>query len=182
MTGQELQFEHWVNFYAITSSAAATLLGLLFVVITFAAERGRKDTSSLTTYLTPTVIYFTSVLLMSALLTIPDQTRFMAAICICLGGIAGVGYSASLVIRKRTVSFYDRSDLFPYVFFPLAGYALIISGGLLLLLRPQIGVNLVAAGMLGLLGIGIRNSWAIAITIVSSRPSKIPQGDRTDVS
>ena len=42
------------------------LLGLLFVVITLAAERGRKDTPSMRTYLTPAVIYFSSLLLMSA--------------------------------------------------------------------------------------------------------------------
>jgi len=44
-----------------------------------------------------------------------------------------------------------------------------VAGGLLLLSRPQIGLDLVAAGMLMLLGIAIRNSWAIAVTIVSAR-------------
>jgi hypothetical protein len=29
----------WANFYLITSAAAATLIGLLFVIITLAAER-----------------------------------------------------------------------------------------------------------------------------------------------
>jgi len=170
MTGQELQFEQWANFYMITSAAAATLLGLLFVAITLAAERGRKDISSLKTYLTPTVVYFTSVLLMSATLCIPTQTRLTTVICICFGSIAGLAYAVSLLIRRgASVSFYERSDLFPYVVFPLAAYALILAGGLLLPRTPQIGPNLVAAGMLWLLGIAIRNSWAIAITIVSPR-------------
>ena len=170
MPEQQLRLDQWANFYVSASAAAATLLGLLFVVIALAAERGRKDASALETYLTPTVIYFTSVLLMSTFLGIPIQTRLPAVIGICLGGIAGIGYSVSLVIRQGSgISFYDRSDLFPYVVFPLAGYALNVAGGLLLFRTSQIGLDLVAAGMLVLLGIGIRNSWAIAITIVSSR-------------
>lgn len=167
MPEQELRLDQWVNFYVITSSAAGTLLGLLFVVITFAAVRGRKDTPSIRTYLTPTVIYFTSVLLMSALLTVPGQTRLTAAICICLGGTVGVVYSGSLAIR-RGISFYNRSDLFPYVVFPFIAYSLMVAGGLLLLSWPQNGLNLVAAGILMLLVVAIRNSWSTAITIVSS--------------
>jgi len=171
MPGQQLHFEQWANFYVLTSAAAATLLGLLFVVITLAAERGRKDTPSIRIYLTPTVIYFSSVLLMSALLIVPNQTRLSAVTCICLQGIAGLGYSASLAIRRGggSASYVQRSDLFPYVVFPFVAYALMVAGGLLLLRRAQIGLDLVAAGMLALLWVAIRNSWAIAITIVSSK-------------
>ena len=171
MPGQQPQFEHWANFYVVTSAAAATLVGLLFVVITLAAGRRRKDTPRLRLYLTPTVIYFSSVLTMSALLTVPNQTKLSAIICICLGGIAGLGYACSLAIRRGagTASYLERSDLFPYIVFPSASYAVMVAGGLLLISSTQIGLDLVAAGMLVLLGIAIRNSWAIAITIVSSR-------------
>ena len=171
MSGQPLRFEQWANFYVITSAAAATLLGLLFVVVTLAADRGRNDAPRIRIYLTPAVIYFTSVLLMSALLTVPDQTRLTAVICICLVGTAGLGYSGSLAIRRGAGNaFYEQhSDLFPYVVFPFAAYALMVTGGLLLLRRAQIGLDLVAAGILVLLVIAIRNSWSIAIAIVSSR-------------
>ena len=53
----------WANFYVVTSAAAATLLGLLFVVITLAAERRRKDMPRVSIYLTPAVIDFSRVLL-----------------------------------------------------------------------------------------------------------------------
>jgi hypothetical protein len=80
MPGQQLRLEQWANFYAITSAAAATLLGLLFVVITFAAERRLKyATPHIRIYLTPAVIYFGSVLLMSTLLAVPNQTRLSAS-------------------------------------------------------------------------------------------------------
>jgi hypothetical protein len=103
------------------------------------------------------VIYFSSVLLLSALLTVPSQTR--------------LGYSGSLAIRRgaNSASYEETSDLHPYVVFPFGAYALMVAGGLLLFRSAQVGLNLVAAGMLVLLGIAIRNSWSIAITIVSSR-------------
>jgi hypothetical protein len=44
-----------------------------------------------------------------------------------------------------------------------------VAGGILLLSTPQRGLDLVAAGMLVLLGIAIRNTWSIATTIVSSQ-------------
>lgn len=176
MPEQHLRFEQWANFYVITAAAAATLLGLLFVVITLAVGWGRKYAPNIRIdlirlYLTPAVIYFSSVLLLSAVLSVPNQTWLSAVICTCLAGIAGLGYCGSLAIRRRAgrVSYGERSDLFTYVVFPLAGYGLMVAGGLLLLTRPQIGLDLVASGILVLLGVAIRNSWAIAITIVSSQ-------------
>jgi hypothetical protein len=170
MPGQQIRLEQWANFFITTSAAAATLLGLLFVLIALAVERGRKDTAALRIYLTPVVIYFSSVLLTGALLIVPNQTRLSAVTCICVVGIVGMGYSGSLAIRRGagSASYVERSDLFPYVVFPFAAYALMVAGGLVLLRRAQIGLDVVAAGVLVLLGVAIRNSWAIAITIVSS--------------
>jgi hypothetical protein len=107
------------------------------------------------------------VLLLSALLSVPNQTQLTAVIGICLKGIGGLGYSGFLAIR-RGASYESCSDLFPYAVFPLAAYALMVAGGLLLLSRPQTDLDLVATRMLALLGIAIRNSWSIATTIVSS--------------
>jgi hypothetical protein len=37
------ELERWANFYLLMSAAAATLLGLMFVVITLGAERSVED-------------------------------------------------------------------------------------------------------------------------------------------
>jgi hypothetical protein len=66
------ELERWANFYLLMSAAAATLLGLMFVVITLAAERRQRDAAKIPIHLTPTVIYFASVLFLAALLTIPN--------------------------------------------------------------------------------------------------------------
>ena len=81
------ELERWANFYLLVAAAAATLIGLLFVVITLAAERKLAETSKIPLYLTPTVIYFLSVLLFPAVLTFPTHSRFTADFCICLVGV-----------------------------------------------------------------------------------------------
>ena len=168
------ELERWANLYLLTSTAAATLIGLLFVVVTLAAERmPLVDTTKIRIYLTPTVVYFGSVLAVGALLTFPNHTRLTATLCICLVGVVGLVYSGSFFIgRGVKKSYYERRDLIPYAVFPFAAYGLLVLGGVLLLHDPQRGLTLVAAGMLSLLAVAIRNSWAIAIGVVSTRPGR----------
>ena len=173
MNELEPLLERWANFYLITSAAAATLIGLLFVVITLAAERRVADTAKIHIYLTPTIVYYASVLGVAALLTFPNHTRLTATLCICLVGVVGLVYSGSFFIgRGVKKSYYERRDLILYAVFPFAAYGLFVLGGVLLLHHPQRGLTLVAVGMLSLLAVAIRNSWAIAVGVVSTRPSQ----------
>jgi hypothetical protein len=170
MNELELLLERWANFYLITSAAAATLIGLLFVIITLGAERGVKGgADKIRMYLTPTTAYFASVLILAALLTFPNHTRLTAILCICCVGVGGLVYSASPLIRRGRRD-YEQLDLIPYAVFPSAAYGLLAMGGVLLLHDPQRGLTLVAVGMLSLLVVAIRNSWSIAVDVVSARP------------
>jgi len=84
----------WANFYLITSAAAVTLTGLLFVVMTLAADRRMEDgEAKIRVNLTPTVVYFASVLGVAVLLTLPNHTRLTATFCVCLVGVVGLVYS-----------------------------------------------------------------------------------------
>ena len=164
------ELERWANFYLLMSAAAATLIGLLFVIITLGAERSVKDgTAKIRAYLTPTVIYFASVLYLAALLTFPNHTRLTASLCTCLVGVAGLVYSGSFLIgRGDKKNYYGLQDRIVYAVVPSAAYGLTVFGGVLFFLAPQRGLTLVAAGMLSLLAVTIRNSWAIAIDVVST--------------
>lgn len=166
------ELEKWANFYLLTSAAAATLIGLLFVIITLGAERSVEDsTVKIRMYLTPTVVYFASVLLLAALLTFPSHTRLTAALCIGLAGVVGLVYSGtSLLGGGDKKNFIEPHDRILYAIVPSATYGFLVLGAVLLLRTPQRGLTLVAVGMLVLLTIGIRNSWAIALDVASTRP------------
>jgi hypothetical protein len=173
MSELALLLQRWANFYLLTAAAAATLIGLLFVVIALAAQRGHRDTAKIHIYLTPTVIYFASVLCLAALLTFPNHTRLTATLCICLVGVVGLVYSGFLFIgRDVKKNYYDLRHLIPHAVFPFAAYGLLVLGGVLLLHDLQGGLTLVAAGMLSLLAVAIHNSWAIAIGVVSTPPDR----------
>jgi hypothetical protein len=168
MSGQQIPLQQWSSFFSITSAASATLLGLLFVVVTIAPGLGRKLASKSRIYLTPAVIYLTSVLVMSALLTIPNQTQLSSIICICTMGIFGLVYIGSLMVLRS--EFYEkRSDRYRYAVVPFLAYLVFFIGGLLLRRGSQIGLDVVAVGMVMLLNAAIRNSWSIAISILSSQ-------------
>jgi hypothetical protein len=108
MLGEQIPLQQWSSFFSITAAASATLLGLLFVVITIAPGIGRQLASKSKVYLTPAVIYLTSVLIMSALLTIPNQTRLSAVICISIMCVFGLLYIGSLMVMRNE---FTRVDL-----------------------------------------------------------------------
>ncbi len=172
MRGDELSLDRWANFYLVTSTAAATLIGLLFVVITLAAERMRKEEAAkIQLYLTPTVVFFASTLCVAALLTFPNHTPLTAALCCGLVGVVGLLYSASMVVGQggRKARYEQPSDMIQYAGIPFAAYGLLVLGGVLLCREAQRGLTLVAVGMLVLIALALRNSWAIAVDVVSSR-------------
>ena len=175
MPEEGLSLERWANFYLITSTAAATLIGLLFILITLAAERRPKDIAKVGLYLTPTVVYFGSVLLLAALLTFPNHTRLTASLCICLVGVAGLVYSGSFLIGPGgKKNYYGVQDQIVYAVVPFAAYGLHVFGGVLFFQYPQRGLTLAAAGMLSLLALAVRNSWAIAVDVLSRGARCVP--------
>jgi hypothetical protein len=165
----------WVNFYIIMAASAATLIGLLFVVIALAAERRARDADAaakIRIYLTPTAVYFASVLGIASLLTFPNHTLFTATLSICLLDVAGLVYVGSILVGSDKKSYEDRRDLIPYAGLPCAAYACLVLGGVCLLHDAQWGLTVVAVGMLSLLTVAFRNSWAVVIGVVSTPPGR----------
>jgi hypothetical protein len=90
-----------------------------------------------------------------------------AVLCICIAGVAGLLYSGWFFVGGDKRSYYKRFDRITYAVLPFSAYGLLVLGGALLLHDTQRGLTFAAIGMLLLLAIGIRNSWAIAIAIVA---------------
>ena len=63
----------WDSFYVIVGSAAGTLTGLQFVVITLFAQRPAllRTAKTGSAFATPTIIHFGTALLLSAVLRVP---------------------------------------------------------------------------------------------------------------
>src|SRR5215472_10492659 len=91
----------WSNFYLTTGSAAATLTGLMFVVITLVRRADRSQPqeqaqtqaqNGISTFSTPIVMHFAAVLFVSLFLSAPWHSFVLAGIILAVGGLFGVVY------------------------------------------------------------------------------------------
>src|SRR5579872_5842806 len=72
----------WQNFYVIVGSASATLTGLMFVIVTLIASRGRhRSGEAIGAFGTPTVVHLCAALLIAAILMRPGRPSGMRACC-----------------------------------------------------------------------------------------------------
>ncbi|HEY1551602.1 MAG TPA: hypothetical protein VGG28_27430 [Kofleriaceae bacterium] len=166
----------WGNFYLITSAAAATLVGLLFVVLTLASDRiPASESKRIRVYLTPSVLQFSLVLVLAAMLMFPTQTRLSSAISCGSIGALGIIYAASVLLDGlRGNALRERRDLLQYAVLPALGYAALVVGGIAIDKPGDThGPTIVAAGVLALVALAIRNSWSVAVSVVTLRDSKM---------
>jgi hypothetical protein len=163
----------WSGFYVMTGSSAAALIGLMFVVITLVtrSERPVRTQDGLATFSTPTVLHFCSALLVSAILNAPWRSAILPAVLIGLGGLYGVVYVLRVVYRTKRLTAYtpDVEDWIWYSILPFGAYGAILGGAIALLAAPGEALFVVAAGVVLLIFIGIRNAWDVVTFLVTSQ-------------
>ena len=167
----------WDNFYVIIGSAAGGLTGLTFVVIALIRDVMRGvPAGGLGAFVTPTIVHFCGVLSLAAFVSIPHQTLTTLSVGLGVAGAAGVLYGLRIASHMRnhtSASNYVpvREDWIYNVILPTLAYLLLLAmAGLLWYERAQALCG-VAAATLGLLLIGIRNAWDIAVWMSTNRPA-----------
>ena len=104
MAEASLPLEAWSNFYVILGSSAGGLTGLTFVVIALVADAHAVRLTGLRAFITPTIVHFSSVLAIAALLNVPGQTPASVGVCLGALGLIGVLYTAGTVRHMRGTS------------------------------------------------------------------------------
>ncbi len=163
----------WDNYYVIVGSSAAGLTGLTFVVIALAADARRMTAVGLRAFVTPAIVYFCSVLGLSAYMSMPGQNLWSLSIGLGLLGAGGVVYALiSGLSMHRLDSRYIPvlEDWLWHAIFPGLVYALLLAAAILLWCAPIVSLYAIAALLLILLFIGIHNAWDVAASI-SLRPT-----------
>ena len=164
----------WENFYIIVGSSAGALTGLQFVVMALVADSPtRKDSNTIDTFGTPTVVHFCAVLLVSSLLSAPWPSLSLAALAIGICGVAGVIYSLIVVRRARRVTGYqpEMEDWIFHCALPLLAYATLLVAGITLTISHTLALFGVALFTLILLFVGIHNAWDTVTYITITLPS-----------
>jgi hypothetical protein len=168
MTGSAAEaFREWHDFYVLLGTAAATLIGAMFVVASIGAGfLTRRHAPQIRVFLTPTVIHLSSIVLASVIAVVPALAWRSLAVGFAAGGGAGLAYSAAVgwdVARRRV----EWSDQMWYALIPFVGYGVILAAALSILLGAVPSFPAVAAGLVLLLVASIRNAWDMIIFFAS---------------
>jgi hypothetical protein len=155
----------WENFYLIVGLSAAALTGLMFVVVALTAERREADAAGgIDAFATPTVLHLCAVLLVAAILTTPGHTTASLSFSLGVGGVGGIAYSISIIVRMRRQKAYTpiRSDWLWNILLPLVAYVCLLGSAAVVWVDAGAALYSVAVGALLLLYVGIHNSWDTA--------------------
>jgi hypothetical protein len=156
------EFAEWDSFYGIVGSAAGTLIGLQFVVMTLVAEKPSAGVREIgPAFSTPTIVHFGTLLLLAALLRAPWHGVGPIAALWGLIGAAGALYTAMIGRRLRRQLVYrpDAEDWLFHIVLPWIAYAGL---ALLAIVAPahlREALFGIAAAALLLLFTGIHNAW-----------------------
>ncbi len=168
------QLRDWHDFYILIGTAAATLIGLMFVAASVGASYFNAEREvPLRTFLTPTVVHFT-VVLMSCLMSItPSLTRASFGALFAVGGAVGIGFCCHVLLRMRRRGItrtIDLADWCCYILIPAVSYLTLTATGIVLPMRPDLGLDMLAGTLVALLLLGIRNAWDMTLWIVVHTP------------
>ena len=172
------ELAHWDSFYVIIGSAAGALVGLQFVVLTLVAERPPEGDAEMAgaAFATPTIVHFSSVLLVAAILRMPWHSMMLLSVCWGLVGLFGVVYSGIVAKRLNSQSGGyepDREDWISHVLAPVVGYGTIAASAFTADSYENDSLFALGASVLLLLFSGIHNAWdSIAYHVFVKRAKK----------
>lgn len=167
------ELEKWDSFYVIVGSAAGALIGLQFVVMTLIADRPLpRAAEAAPAFSTPTIVHFSVVLLLSALLRAPWDS--VAAISDVTGliGLAGAVYVLVTVRRVHRQTAYkpDAEDWIFHIGLPFVAYGVLAGAAFAALSDEHDALFMLGGAALLLLFAGIHNAWdAGAYHVLSNR-------------
>src|SRR4051794_7396840 len=140
----------WADFYVVTGTAAATLTGLMFVVVTLVAGRSERPSfDGAGVYSTPTVVHFGATLLIAILLSAPWPDLWEASLPLGLLGLGGLLYGGIVARRAgRQVQYRPvLEDWICHVILPPVAYIALLAAAVVLPQRPVLALFSVAAVM-----------------------------------
>ncbi len=163
----------WENFYAIVGTAAATLTGLMFVVVTLSANlRNRGSSDAQGTFSTPNVVHFCISLLIAALLSAPWPGLEIPSLLLGLIGLSGTIYISIVLLRFTRLRSYKPvlEDWAWHIVIPFVCYAALFVSTIVFLSNPVVAMFFIGAVTVLFLFVGIHNSWDTVTYITIELP------------
>ena len=169
-------FPGWGDFFFLLGSAAAGLIGLLFVVVTLTSGTDRSQAQrGANLYMTPTAYHFGVTLFVSALAIAPALPAWAEGAIFTGVAFTGLFYAFRSTFGIRTVVLNGEpphwTDRWFYGFAPAAVYAAMFGAALAVWTRSACAPMALGGVLLVLLLLGIRNAWDLVTWIAPTRPA-----------
>jgi hypothetical protein len=169
--------EGWSDFYLLIGSAAAALIGLLFVVTTLTAGRERSEVQrGMRLYTSPIVFHLALVLVLSGAAMAPalSPEGFGAICAVAAGGGAAACLWIAIGIHRSVGKELRAFDTGWYGIAPAFSYALLAASGVALAIGCSWGAAGVASSSMALLLVSIHNAWDLVTWLApnASGPDK----------
>ena len=167
----------WHEFYFLLGTSAAALTGLMAVVVSINPDTiADRPKAGVRAFITPTMVFFTTAFVVSALLLAPQVPVRSLAVLLALAGIAGVVY----LLWTRGHHYYvhgiedqppnlDAEDWIFFIGLPYLSYLLLIAAAVAIWLHAGFGAPTLAIATMLLLVIGIHNAWDLVIWLAQQR-------------
>ncbi len=167
------EWRDWHDFYMLLGTASAALVALLFVAVSIGASFLTPERSVATrTFMSPVVFHFSTLLLISLIAMVPSLTALSLAIGITLVAVAGLAYTTVVLVGLARASVSDIADRFGYGVFPMVSYVAMLAAAGLVISRATLATDILAAALLLLLAINIRNAWDLMLAFARQVASK----------
>jgi hypothetical protein len=160
----------WSNFFAMTGAAGATLVGLLFVVVTLGSGLSASRKLDIAhASLTPALYSFAGVLFQSMVVLVPWQSNWSSGLVFVVMGIAGSIYRTNAV-RVRS-SLHDRAirstmDRILHNVTPIAASVILTFGGAGLIAGRDFAPFAIAGSTALFLLSGIYRTWGETLALI----------------
>jgi hypothetical protein len=164
----------WQSFYILVGTAAATLIGLMFVAITFGAGLITPQTSpTVRSFLDPTVTHFGQILLTACLMTIPTMVPMVLGVL--LVGLSALRMRALVRVfghmreAHRTRHDIELSDWLTGIALPALCHTLLFATGVGFVKGYAAAFNGLAIITTVMLLTGVFSAWELMVWMAVAR-------------
>lgn len=167
-----ITLHNWQNFYMLTGTAAATLIGLLFVAVSITVGThisGKRASNLLHTFVSPTLIYYAQVLLISCLAVMPLLNLFAFQVALAVLGCLNIFLALKVCWRILVVHKDEQIDLEHWVWdtvLPFVAGILLLGSAISFSQSGQLAPLGLSIADLLCLAIGLHNTWVLMLWLI----------------
>ena len=159
-----LPLEDWRDFYVMIGTASGAIVGASFIVASLAS--GVKErTLGMRGFISPTTVHLASVLVASAILSVPKIPPAAIALLLGSGGAVGAIYGIIVIMRIWGMKLGVEDWCF-YAILPVVAYGAIAIAAAMIVLHIDSPLYVLAAALILLLIVGMRNAWDMATFLI----------------